>query len=65
MVEAGSAGNRITARLQLTIGNHGEITTDVSGAPAELASCIRREFAGMHDDSGARSITTTMTFTNR
>jgi hypothetical protein len=65
MVGSGTAGDRIVARLRLVIGSYGQITTNVSGAPAALASCIRREFAGMHDSSGARTISTTMTFTNR
>ncbi|MDX2091643.1 MAG: FecR domain-containing protein [Kofleriaceae bacterium] len=64
MVASGSAGNRIVARLELVVGQYGQITTRVTGAPAGLAQCIKNEFAGMHDESGARTFSTTMTFTN-
>jgi ferric-dicitrate binding protein FerR (iron transport regulator)/tetratricopeptide (TPR) repeat protein len=64
MVASGTVGNRVVARLELVVGQYGAITTRVTGAPAALAQCIKNQFAGMHDESGARTISTTMTFTN-
>ena len=64
MVASGAAGNRIVARLSLVVGRHGQIETRVSNAPTALANCIKREFAGMHDQSVAQTINTTMVFTN-
>ncbi|MGE3456733.1 MAG: hypothetical protein AB7O24_16600, partial [Kofleriaceae bacterium] len=67
LVSSGQAGNRVAARLAMTIDRNGTITTNVSGAPAPLARCIQGQFNGMHTAPRSPSVTwrVPMTFTNR